>query len=54
MQGGSGGIDAGVDAYLFCLEDFVEDVAVAVLARQSCCCGTRAIHTTTNPAISLM
>ena len=31
MEGGSGGIDAGVDADLFGLEDFVEDIAVAVL-----------------------
>ena len=31
MEGWSGGVDAGVDADLFCLEDFVEDIAVAVL-----------------------
>ena len=31
MEGWRGGIDAGVDADLFCLEDFVEDIAVAVL-----------------------
>lgn len=31
MEGGSGGVDAGVDADLFRLEDFVEDIAVAVL-----------------------
>ena len=31
MEGGRGGIDAGVDADLFGLEDFVEDIAVAVL-----------------------
>jgi hypothetical protein len=31
VEGGRGGIDAGVDADLFGLEDFVEDIAVAVL-----------------------
>jgi hypothetical protein len=31
MEGGSGGINAGVDADLFRLEDFVEDIAVAIL-----------------------
>jgi hypothetical protein len=30
MEGRRGGINTGVDADLFCLEDFVEDIAVAV------------------------
>jgi hypothetical protein len=33
VERGRGGIDAGVDADLFRLEDFVEDVAVAGFAR---------------------
>jgi hypothetical protein len=33
VEGGCGGIDAGVDADLFRLEDFVEDIAVAVVTR---------------------
>ena len=31
MEGWSGGVYSGVDADLFGLEDFVEDIAVAVL-----------------------
>ena len=31
MEGGRGGVYAGVDADLFRLEDFVEDIAVAIL-----------------------
>lgn len=31
MEGWSGGVYSGVDADLFCLEDLVEDIAVAVL-----------------------
>jgi hypothetical protein len=31
VEGWRGGIDTGVDADLFGLEDFVEDIAVAVL-----------------------
>ena len=30
MEGGGGGIDAGVDADLFRLENFVENIAVAI------------------------
>ena len=33
MEGGRGGVYAGVDADLFRLEDFVEDIAVAVVTR---------------------
>jgi hypothetical protein len=32
MEGGRSGINAGVDADLFRLEDFVENIAVAVYA----------------------
>ena len=32
MEGGSGGINASVNADLFRLEDFVEDIAVAIYA----------------------
>jgi hypothetical protein len=33
VEGGSGGIDAGVDTDLLRLEDFIEDIAVAVVTR---------------------
>jgi len=55
MEGGSGGINASVDADLFRLEDFVEDISVAILRVSNAMIHTRAIHTTaTDPAISLM
>jgi hypothetical protein len=36
VEGRGGGINAGVDADLLRLEDFVEDIAVAVLRVSSC------------------
>jgi hypothetical protein len=55
MQGGGGRINAGVDADLFRLEGFVEDIAVTILRVSLVGSDTRAIiENTTDPAISLM